>query len=142
MNGTRRAALHHRGERDAVVAGLVGVLDEQAPDTLSIGDLSSAPSSAATILCVPVVSVPNTLLADAGEHQPVEAVRLAASPSRSSVIAPSEKPIASTGSVGQRVDDPRRQVGVRLRIVRLRGCAVAEQVDADDLLPGVARAAP
>ena len=51
--------------------------------------------------------------------------------SRSSVIAPSEKPTASTGSVGQRVDDPRRQVGVRRRVVRLRAPAVAEQVDAD-----------
>ena len=58
--------------------------------------------------------------------------------SSSSVRAPSEKPTASTGSLGgQGVDEPLREVGVGRGVVRLRRAAVAEQVDADHRPPGV-----
>ena len=53
------------------------------------------------------------------------------------MIAPSEKPTASTGSSGSASSTRRAEVGVRLGVVRLGCRAVAEQIDADHLPAGV-----
>ena len=75
------------------------------------------------------------VVADAGEHQPAEAVGLRDGEAQQGHRAERE-PTASTGSSGS-ASSTRAEVGVGLGLVRLRCGAVAEQVDADHVAPGV-----
>ena len=112
----------------AVVAGLGGVLAEQAGDVV-VGsaralDAGEDPLAAARRRA-------RTRCGRCRRRRSGGTARAARAARRSGVIAPSEKPTTSTGSSGRAstIRVVRSRVG--LRVVRLGRLAVAEQVDAD-----------
>ena len=73
---------------------------------------------------------------DARQHEPAEATRLGDRSPQQGVRAEREADRVD-GPVGERGDDAIGEVGVGVWVVRLGRCAVAEQIDADHLPPGV-----
>ena len=133
VNGPRRGR-RITAASAAVVARLLGVLGEQPGRCCPPGRRCPR---AGDDRAVAAVVVARTVPADPGEHEPAEPVglrrpRAAAASSRRARTRP-RRPARR-----ERVDDPRGEVGVGLRLVRLRRGAVAEQVDADHLRPASA----